>query len=904
MKTVLAIVVGSLLMSPDSWGQSDCNSNALADEVEIASGRAFDLDANGAIDSCSRPIAMPRLKAVTIYGAWGGHWDTIGPPGAGCWDIWIRRTGGAWMNDSATPTGNSIAAEIELGSGVNSLTMHRNVSDPTSGMLLVFADPAGSTLSFSALIYLNGGQVALDLNVWRVTIRNFIAISDAEDLVGEWAAGPDGRADSATSTEIFVELRPGFDCDQNGHPDVNDIAGSPALDCNNNGRIDACETGYADCNTNSIPDYCDIASGTSADADGNGVPDTCQPDCNLNDLPDAFEIASGLVSDLNADGTPDDCQGARMVRLRSPNLGAPSGDAARVWNVAELLPSETAVTIAVDLRGDLNGQTEWADIVLNDDLPRRFFAAGGNDCPAVPDRAVITLTREEYNDLIGADGLLSVRVVCPPSVDASECKGDGLVEITLSYVGIAPAGDCNGNSRLDVAETHDGTTPDCNANKRPDSCDIAGGTSQDCNGNGGPDSCALAATPAIDCNANGIIDTCDLAAGGTTVDCDQNGRIDSCQVAETPGTDCNGNLRPDACDVASGTSADRDGNLQPDECQTVSVPGDFATIQQAIDSAPAKVMRIVAVAPGTYAGPIAFNGKPVVVRGTAGAASTVIEGSSGQQLSVVRFTGGEPAIAALERVTVRGGATGSPFPNAPQFLVGGGILSFNSAASIRDCVIEQNVASFGAGAYVWNSTGSIERCTFRGNNAGSDGGGAQLYRGSPRMVDCVVENNVCNSRGGGLHIVEGTQVLVRTVVRNNQSGNLVGGVSWVPVTPATTSLRMEDCDVTGNTAAVAQGGVGVLDNTNSTTCTLLSTEVCGNLPRPNFVGRYVDLGGNVVCDCPADLSTDGVVNGADLGLLLAAWGPCSGACAADLNADGVVNGADLGALLAAWGICG
>jgi hypothetical protein len=254
-------------------------------------------------------------------------------------------------------------------------------------------------------------------------------------------------------------------------------------------------------------------------------------------------------------------------------------------------------------------------------------------------------------------------------------------------------------------------------------------------------------------------------------------------------------------------------------------------------------------------------------------------------------------------VTVRGGATGSPFPNAPQFLVGGGILSFNSAASIRDCVIEQNVASFGAGAYVWNSTGSIERCTFRGNNAGSDGGGAQLYRGSPRMVDCVVENNVCNSRGGGLHIVEGTQELVRTVVRNNQSGNLVGGVSWVPVTPATTSLRMEDCDVTGNTAAVAQGGVGVLDNTNSTTCTLLSTEVCGNLPRPNFAGRYVDLGGNVICDCPADLTSDGQVNGADLGVLLSAWGACSGACAADLNADGIVNGADLGALLAAWGSC-
>lgn len=48
-----------------------------------------------------------------------------------------------------------------------------------------------------------------------------------------------------------------------------------------------------------------------------------------------------------------------------------------------------------------------------------------------------------------------------------------------------------------------------------------------------------------------------------------------------------------------------------------------------------------------------------------------------------------------------------------------------------------------------------------------------------------------------------------------------------------------------------------------------------------------------------DLNGDGIVNGADLGLLLVAWGPCPG-CAADLNRDGAVTGADLGILLAAW----
>jgi hypothetical protein len=48
-----------------------------------------------------------------------------------------------------------------------------------------------------------------------------------------------------------------------------------------------------------------------------------------------------------------------------------------------------------------------------------------------------------------------------------------------------------------------------------------------------------------------------------------------------------------------------------------------------------------------------------------------------------------------------------------------------------------------------------------------------------------------------------------------------------------------------------------------------------------------------------DLNGDGLVNGADLTLLLAAWGACSG-CPADLNDDGQVDANDLANLLAAW----
>lgn len=50
---------------------------------------------------------------------------------------------------------------------------------------------------------------------------------------------------------------------------------------------------------------------------------------------------------------------------------------------------------------------------------------------------------------------------------------------------------------------------------------------------------------------------------------------------------------------------------------------------------------------------------------------------------------------------------------------------------------------------------------------------------------------------------------------------------------------------------------------------------------------------------PNDLNGDGTVDGADLGLLLSMWGPCSG-CMADLDGSGAVDGADLGLLLARW----
>ena len=54
-------------------------------------------------------------------------------------------------------------------------------------------------------------------------------------------------------------------------------------------------------------------------------------------------------------------------------------------------------------------------------------------------------------------------------------------------------------------------------------------------------------------------------------------------------------------------------------------------------------------------------------------------------------------------------------------------------------------------------------------------------------------------------------------------------------------------------------------------------------------------------DCSADLDGNDVVDGADFGLLLAAFG--SDDAAADLDGDGIVTGSDIGLLLSLWGQC-
>jgi hypothetical protein len=58
-----------------------------------------------------------------------------------------------------------------------------------------------------------------------------------------------------------------------------------------------------------------------------------------------------------------------------------------------------------------------------------------------------------------------------------------------------------------------------------------------------------------------------------------------------------------------------------------------------------------------------------------------------------------------------------------------------------------------------------------------------------------------------------------------------------------------------------------------------------------------------IADCPADISGDGDVGGADLTILLNAWGCTGQDGTADLDGNGTVDGADLTIILSNWGAC-
>ncbi len=210
--------------------------------------------------------------------------------------------------------------------------------------------------------------------------------------------------------------------------------------------------------------------------------------------------------------------------------------------------------------------------------------------------------------------------------------------------------------------------------------------------------------------------------------------------------------------------------------ETLHVPGDFPSIQAAIDAA--SHGDEILVAPGVYNEAIRFLGKAIMVRSSKGPEVTILDGS-GSQRSVVSFTSGEDFASIIDGFAITGGS-GTPAHGGYR---GGGLYIIDSAPTVSNCVITGNTATIGGGAYI-NS-------------------GAQ-----PWIVGSTLAQNVASTYGGGIYSditgAEDVNVLGATIIETVFVENMArfGGAFRGGM-----NVAMMNCSFKNNAAVESTGGV-------------------------------------------------------------------------------------------------
>ena len=418
------------------------------------------------------------------------------------------------------------------------------------------------------------------------------------------------------------------DCNLNGIPDEQEIAGGTSNDCNDNGIPDECEP---DCNANGVADACDLAGAASSDCNGNGIPDECDvavgtsPDCNDNGHPDGCDLTEGTSDDLNQTDVPDECENCDNQTDcddSNPCTDEFCTDGLCYWadNSSSCDDGDPCTENDVCLDGTCQGTV----LSTLDCAPVLSLLATQIDSVPIPGGPVSEVTVTRGNRLTvemfvrrwaprtlygfnlsidpagytsGTTGSLSPVVVPNPSAGAFITKErpdflffnrttfchvwndypesyqyGGLVIFQEECSGDPGTRAYLGTLELEISETAAGTFTMCFANHD-------GMTSFLINC---PDPVHVEplafeclsiqvpitdCSPGEDCNTNDSWDICDIVYG-TSQDCNRNDVPDECDIADGTSADCNANEVPDECDVADGSSVDCNANGIPDECES------------------------------------------------------------------------------------------------------------------------------------------------------------------------------------------------------------------------------------------------------------------------------------------------------------------------------------------------
>jgi len=225
-------------------------------------------------------------------------------------------------------------------------------------------------------------------------------------------------------------------------------------------------------------------------------------------------------------------------------------------------------------------------------------------------------------------------------------------------------------------------------------------------------------------------------------------------------------------DVANkGCPADSDSDEIPPVIGDYYVPGDYRTIQEAIDAA--SNGEVILVANGTYTGTgnqdLNFNGEAITFQSENGPENCIINcGSNGRGFN---FIGGEGPNSVVSGFTITGGNV--------NYEGGGGAIQCDnwSSPTIKNCIITGNstIAVPGGGISCTLSSPTIINCIFSNNSSdhSSDGGGA-IYcdNASPTIINCVIGNNSTTGDGGGIYSSASNLTIINCTIINNTAGGI------------------------------------------------------------------------------------------------------------------------------------
>ena len=188
---------------------------------------------------------------------------------------------------------------------------------------------------------------------------------------------------------------------------------------------------------------------------------------------------------------------------------------------------------------------------------------------------------------------------------------------------------------------------------------------------------------------------------------------------------------------------------------TLHVPGDAATIQEAIDRATDGDR--IELGPGTYYEAIRIEHRALTIEGREGPDRTVLDGTGFNQPVVT-------CIAALDdRIALRGirvtGGSGDPAAYGPNLTIGGGMLIRGAAPLVENCRFMGNVVTSQGGG-VWIGADAAPRflkCRFTSNRA-ERGGGVYVRGSEATFVECRFTSDIANFAGGGIAAASGAAI--------------------------------------------------------------------------------------------------------------------------------------------------